>query len=193
MGAVGAVGVVGAVGTIGATGRAAVMSISRRSWLCVVIDACSFKGQLRLLIVWPCLWHAEHVEGCLICSSPIERIRPVRAILTGPICYLRACSGSRSGRETLLRSQYQCSWKSIGVSPPVSFFISHICAQGNPIARVKLPVQGFRGRETNSRCRCTSRKAYQVTTPKQPWYSFLSILRGARSCCILVRVNTAII
>jgi hypothetical protein len=144
------------------------MSLLRRIWLCIAIDSCSFNGQLRLLIIWPCLWHAEHIKGCLASSSLVERMRPVRAILTGPIYCLRACSGSRSGRKVLLRSQYQCSWKSDGIRPPIALFILYIYAQGKPIACVKLPVQDFSGREIVSRCRYTSRSAYYVITPKQP-------------------------
>ncbi len=95
---------IGAVGVIGGIGCVVAMSISRRSWLCVVIDACSFNRQLRLLIIWPCLWHAEHIGSCFIGSSLVERIRPIWAVCKFPVCCLRACSGSRSGRKVLLRS-----------------------------------------------------------------------------------------
>jgi hypothetical protein len=204
-----ATGAVGAVylactivvtGTVGAVSSACItdvgpttISISRSIWLWVAIDACSFKGQVRLLLVWPCLWHAEHVGSCFVGSSPAERIRPVCDTRIFPVRCLPAYSGSRSGCKVLLRSQYQCSWKSVGIRLPVALRMLHICAQGKPIDWVKLPVQGCSSRETSSRCRCKSRSACHITTPKQPWYSFLSIFRGVRSCCIVVRLDTAVI
>ena len=64
---------------VGTSARACATSISWSIWLWVAIDAWSFKGQLRLVLVWPCVWHAEQTGGCFTgCSSPIERIRPVR-------------------------------------------------------------------------------------------------------------------
>jgi hypothetical protein len=44
-----------AIGATGASSCVATMSKSRRIWLSLAIDACSFNGQLRLLIMWPCL------------------------------------------------------------------------------------------------------------------------------------------
>ena len=188
-----AIGRVDTKSAISTSGCYIAISISRSIWLWEAIDAYSFNGQLRLLIVWPCLWHAEHIGSRFVCSSPLERIRPIRATGKFPICCLRACNGSRSGCKVLLRSQYQCLWKSNGVRPPVAFLISHICAQGKPIDLVKLPIQGCKGKETSSKWRCTSRSACHVTTPKQPWYSFLSISSGARSCYRLVRLDIAVI
>jgi hypothetical protein len=98
------IGVVDAVCAVSTGGCFAAMFILGSIWLWVTIDACSFNRQLWLLIIWSCLWHAEHVSSRFVCSSPFERIRPVRATCKSFVCCLRACNRSKSGCVVLLRS-----------------------------------------------------------------------------------------